>query len=739
MPNHNTLESMLEELSLEFVLADISDPDTFKPMLHILKNFFKTAKNHGFSELAEDAARAGKIAKAIIEGTTSDIDNQFDSLNLIISEMKSFLHLATQMPEKKSDITKGTGYQKTETDLIKNDSKNNLSVEPEKTPLNKSDTENHLEESALIHPGTLPSYLNLEDFAEFLSMQTTNLANMETLILNIEKNRDLDFSRGEIKRIFHTAKGEAGFLGLKDVEAVCHRAEDLMSSDELLSNSVDLLLSVKDWLEATFMLYSGKASSADNIPDTDYLLDLLDRHKNSLSSDYENENNFAEKLHKISDKKTTDSIDEEKTLETVPEELSGKKPASGKPSEPQQFSPVIAESINVDASRLDRLVEMIGEIAIAESMITQSREITKNLSSDLLRALNTLHKTTRELQTLGLGLRMVPLKATFSRMERVVRDLSRKVNKKIRFVMTGENTELDKNLVEKLGDPLIHIIRNSVDHGIEVDEMQRLDAGKPETATIEIRAFHKGGHLFIEVEDDGRGIDQERLMDKAKKSGLISEDADIFNIDKAFLMNLVFHPGLSTATKITDVSGRGVGMDVVKKSIESCRGKVSITSTSGKGTICTIKLPLTLSIIDGLVIRVAQEHYVIPTLSVVTSMKVRKEQVSKIFQTNETITTLGTILPLFRLSKLFDIKGNTSSLPWEGIVVIVEDNGMQTALLADELLGKQNTVIKSMGPGMENIKGVSGATIMPDGRVSLILDVSGIVELSHSDFNGKQA
>ncbi len=287
--------------------------------------------------------------------------------------------------------------------------------------------------------------------------------------------------------------------------------------------------------------------------------------------------------------------------------------------------------------------------------------------------------------------------------------------------------------MDKLGDPLIHIVRNSVDHGIEENPSQRVDAGKPETAAIELRAFHKGGYLYIEVEDDGRGIDRQRLFEKAQSNGLIRSDVEMSSLDNDNLLNMVFHPGLSTAKKVTDVSGRGVGMDVVKKSIEACKGKVTISSPEGKGTTCTIKLPLTLSIIDGLVIRVAAEQYVIPTLSVVTSLKIKKEEVSSVLEQGEMINALGSLIPLFRLSKLFRLEGTTASMPWEGIIVVVEDNGMKTALLADELIGKQNTVIKNLELGMEDVKGISGATVMPDGRVSLILDIAGIVELSKNN------
>lgn len=726
MSDQTALESILEEISLEFVLSDISDPDSFAELLPLLKKFFQTAKSLSLSELAEDAKRAGKIIKSIVDQTCTDVENQFDSLNLIISEMKSFLHIIiAQMPD----------HNETEYSEKKE-------ISPAPPP-----------ESALIHPGELPSYLNLEDFAEFLSFQKDTLNEMETLILAIEKNENRTFAQGELKRLFHTTKGESGFLGLKDVERICHKAEDLMETRHF-EKIVDVLLSVKDWLEATFLIYSGRPAPPP--PAVETLLGLLnaahggggaegaaDTPSPRLEKGFDDTPIFSDQslllpepdslpspTHAGADMAKREDAGDSLSRASLPDPCENNllSPSSAPLSGPL---PLLGESINVDALRLDRLVEMIGEIAIAESMVTQSPEVMEKASAHLLRALNTLRKTTRELQTLGLSLRMIPLKSTFSRMERVVRDLARKTGKKVRFITAGEATELDKNLVDKLGDPLIHIIRNSVDHGIEEDLQQRIDAGKPETATIELRAFHKGGYLYIEVEDDGRGINRRRLIEKARVRGLIRNDAEEGGLDNDALLNLVFHPGLSTAGKITDVSGRGVGMDVVKKSIEACKGRVTLSSVQGKGTVCTIKLPLTLSIIDGLVIQVASEQYVIPTLSVVTSLKIKKQAVSNVLEKGEMINTLDSLIPLFRLSRLFNLGGSTVSHPWEGIIVVVEDNGLKTALLADELIGKQNTVIKNLGTGMEDIKGISGATIMPDGKVSLILDIAGIVELSH--------
>lgn len=729
IPERKVLAAILEDISLEFVLADTSDPATFSELLALLKHFFQAANQLNLSELAEDAKKAGKIVKKIMEqrepdhtsagneessslnfsGCISDTETLMDSLHLRISEMKSFLGFLTRSSEVSlqkgaatpsapdmqmvsTTIERVHGLNKSDYgyDLIEVESEQNIAVKTEESV--EADYESRREPEVLttciLHPGELPPFLNIEDFAEFLSLQKKSLESMEVLILDIERENNIAYAQRELKRLFHTTKGEAGFLGLKDVEKVCHRAEDLMDRENF-GNIVDLLLAVKDWLDSTYSLYAGNPGVA---PSAEKIIAMLDGEEKP----YQNQR----------------QPDSEESVTSI-------HPPS-----------IMAELINVDASRLDRLVNMIGELAIAESMVTQAPEIISIASSSLLRSLGSLHKITRELQSLGLTLRMVPLKSLFNRMERVVRDLARKTDKQIQFIVKGESTELDKTIVDRLGDPLIHLLRNSVDHGIEESVQQRVNGGKPERATIELRAFHKGGNLFIEVEDDGRGINRTKLKERAICQGIIDADTPE---DGEELLNLVFHPGVTTANKITDVSGRGVGMDVVKKSIESCRGKISISSAEGRGTTFSIRIPLTLSIIDGLVVRVSEERYVIPTLSVVTSLKVDKRQISNLFEKREMVSVIGKLMPLLRLNRLFQLSGGVEDT-CDGIIVVVEDSGLKVALLVDELIGKQNTVIKKLGTGMEDIKGLSGGTIMPDGKVSLILDIAGIVELSRISY-----
>jgi two-component system chemotaxis sensor kinase CheA len=320
---------------------------------------------------------------------------------------------------------------------------------------------------------------------------------------------------------------------------------------------------------------------------------------------------------------------------------------------------------------------------------------------------------------------MIPLKSTFQKMARLVRDVSAKVGKKVRLEISGEDTELDKTVIEEIGDPLVHIIRNSVDHGIEPQE-ERLTKGKPADGHIRLNAFHRSGNIVIEIEDDGKGLSKDKILRKAIEKGLVEENASLSDQQ---VYNLIFAAGFSTAEKVTDISGRGVGMDVVKKNIERLRGKVELTTEEGKGTKTIIKLPLTLAIIDGMIVQVGDEKYIVPMLSIEESIRPRKEDVSTVQQRGELINVRGDLLPMVRLHNLYNVKPKKTD-PWEALILIVEGEGQRCGILVDDLIGQQQIVIKSLGEQFHNVKGVSGSAILGDGRVGLILDVGGIMSIA---------
>jgi chemotaxis methyl-accepting protein methylase/two-component sensor histidine kinase/chemotaxis signal transduction protein len=361
---------------------------------------------------------------------------------------------------------------------------------------------------------------------------------------------------------------------------------------------------------------------------------------------------------------------------------------------------------------------MVGELVIAQSMVSQDLASFKNSDPRVERNIRHLDKITRELQDLSMSMRMVPVQGVFQKMARLVRDLSRKAGKEIELTIIGAETELDRNVVEAIADPLVHMVRNSIDHGIEPAE-ERVKARKSRVGQIELKAFHQGGNIVIQIQDDGKGLNREKILQKAIKNGIVKEGQDLSDEE---IYKLIFHAGLSTAEKITDISGRGVGMDVVRKNIESLRGRVEIKSEPGRGSTFSISLPLTLAVIDGQIVSVGKEKFIIPTISLVQSIRPTKDQISTIYGKGEMIQVRGELVPMVRLGFLFGIEAKHDD-PTEALVVIVADGKDRSCIMVDSLLGQQQVVIKSLGDYLGHIRGISGGAIMGDGNVSLILDI----------------
>jgi len=382
------------------------------------------------------------------------------------------------------------------------------------------------------------------------------------------------------------------------------------------------------------------------------------------------------------------------------------------------------EKIKVSTTKLDDLINMTGELAVAQLMIAEEVKRAAHTDSDLFRKVALQNKIVRELQELSMSMRMVPIQGAFQKMSRLVRDLSKKAGKNIQFIATGEETELDRNIVDKITDPLVHMMRNSVDHGIETPD-ERKQKGKPEQGKVRLSAYHQAGSIVIEIADDGRGLRREKLIKKAIEKGLISEHQELSD-DEAF--RLIFAAGLSTAEKVTDVSGRGVGMDVVRKNIESLGGKIDIRSVPDEGTTFIIRLPLTLAIIDGQIVTVGAQRYIVPINAIVGSVRPSADQISTIQNRGEVAMIRNELIPLVRMGRLFAVPDAVEN-PADALLVIVEESGRKCALMVDDLTGQQQVVIKNLS-GLGKIKGVSGGAIMGDGRISLILDIPGLIDLS---------
>ncbi|MDH4152389.1 MAG: chemotaxis protein CheA [Nitrospira sp.] len=386
-------------------------------------------------------------------------------------------------------------------------------------------------------------------------------------------------------------------------------------------------------------------------------------------------------------------------------------------------------SIRVDTAKIDKLINLVGELVITQSMLSDlGMRFEMGQLHVLLERMAELERNTREIQERVMSIRMLPIGTAFSRFPRLVRDLSAKAGKKIQLVLSGEETELDKTVIESIGDPLTHLVRNSADHGLEGPD-ERLDNNKPEVGTIRLNAFHAGGNICITVEDDGRGLNRDKIVAKAIKQGLVGENDKLTD---AQIWPLIFKPGFSTAEKITDVSGRGVGMDVVKRNIEALGGTVTIKTEQGKGTTFTLNLPLTLAIIEGMTVRIGQETYIVPLLSILESVQPKDGVVKTVVGKGELINVRGTYLPVIRLYEVFALTPE-HTVPTKAILLILETEGERVAVMVDEILGQQQVVIKSMEQNFRKVEGIAGATILGDGTVGFILDVRGLLEIARRD------
>ncbi|MEJ2573188.1 MAG: chemotaxis protein CheA [Gammaproteobacteria bacterium] len=408
----------------------------------------------------------------------------------------------------------------------------------------------------------------------------------------------------------------------------------------------------------------------------------------------------------------------------------GEKPASLAPERRGgQDRRAEGESIRVSTEKIDAIINMVGELVITQSMLSEMGVAMQGLNDAVLENLRDglaqLERNTRELQEGVMRIRMLPISFAFSRFPRLVHDLSSKLGKKVELKLTGEQTELDKTVMEKIGDPLVHLVRNALDHGIETADARR-EQGKPEVGQIHLNAYHQGGNIVIEVSDDGAGLNRPRIATRAQERGLVAEGEVL---DEERILDLIFDPGFSTANSISDVSGRGVGMDVVRRNIRDLGGNVEVRSRPGQGSCFTIRLPLTLAILDGQLVRVGNQVYVAPLVSIVESLQIRTDRVNAVAGGGEVYRLRDDYIPIMDLRRLFGIKAGDSALSG-GLLVVVEGEGKKLGMVVDDLLGQQQVVIKSLESNFRPVPCISGATILGDGTVALILDAGQLVNVA---------
>lgn len=536
----------------------------------------------------------------------------------------------------------------------------------------------------------------------FFEETSEHLASLETLLVGLDREQPDPEAMNAIFRAAHSIKGSAGTFGFPDMAAVTHDLETLLDKARkgelvLTEEIVDITLEARDVLLAQLDHHQGAAAVAQSV------VDSLCARVRALASG------------------TTSAVAEAAAAVEVVEV-----------EKPKAAVKVIeSSSIRVSVEKVDQLINLVGELVITQSMLALTEQSPLNDGSAdaerLLERLQQLERNTRELQETVMSIRMLPVSAVFNRFPRLVRDLAGKLDKQIELRTFGESTELDRGVIEKITDPLTHLIRNSVDHGIELPD-ERVAAGKPAKGILTLSAYHQGGSVVIKIQDDGKGFDRDRILAKARERKIPLSDTPT---DQE-IWNLIFAPGFSTADTVTDVSGRGVGMDVVRRNIENLGGRVDLQSAPGIGTTITIRLPLTLAIMDGMSVGIGEQNYIVPLTAIIESMRPLPKDLKSLVghdgSKGRLVLVRGEYLPLVALHEVFNIEPKSAE-PEKGILIIVDTESGRAALFVDELLGQRQVVIKSLESNYRKVPGISAATIMGDGSVSMILDVSEAVRL----------
>jgi two-component system, chemotaxis family, sensor kinase CheA len=577
---------------------------------------------------------------------------------------------------------------------------------------------------------------DLELLNEFCNEGRDLLHQVEQGVLVLEENPKHKDTLNQVFRAFHTFKGGAGFLGIAPIKHLAHQLESVLDAARRDQLSIDrevieVILAggdaLQQYVNAIDQQLKGQGLGQAILVPTAALLAraqacLDGKPWTPVTAP------VTAPVAVVPPPVVDLPVPEPVALAPVVVDTPVSAPKPTETDEPRSATPKavartepLAQFVKLDTRKLDALVDLVGELVIAQSMVVQHPGVQAPKDRDLERRLRQLSRITTDLQHNAMSMRMVPIRSVMQKMTRLVRDLATAQNKQVQLHLSGEDTELDRNIVEELADPLLHMMRNAVDHGIE-SPAERQAQGKSAQGTIHLQAAHQGGGILISIRDDGKGLDSAKILNKARQRGLIPADSVPSEKD---IYSLIFLPGFSTADSVTEISGRGVGMDVVRGGINQLRGRVDIDSVSGQGTTFNIFLPLTLAIIDGMLVGVGQERFIVPTLAIRESLRPQPGMVSTVQGKGEVISVRGKLIPLVRLSDKLGLPCVAQD-PCDGIVVVVDSGARHRALLVDSLIGKQEVVIKSLGDTFKHQKGMSGAAIMGDGRVALIIDPDAI-------------
>jgi two-component system chemotaxis sensor kinase CheA len=581
--------------------------------------------------------------------------------------------------------------------------------------------------------------------ARFTGECADSCDSIEKAVLGMDTKQANPEAINAIFRYVHTMKGNSGFFGYAHLESVCMGLESTLDEARKAKHPVGdalagMIISTVDQIRASLstvaIIAAGNAAEHPKIQATS------PDDSTKKNAQYRPIGEILIDMGVIKDEAMQDALNEQErpigeilvqkglvNRDSVDKALKIQKDSAhgntGGNAGGESVSDIVRKEIRVDTSKLDKLFELVGELITAESMLINSAGAQATEQDNFMKAFANLNKISREIQETSMMIRMIPLDGLFQKMTRLVRDLSKKMDKPVNFHVSGQDTEMDKNVIEQISDPLVHILRNAIDHGIETKE-ERAKTGKSEMGTVNMNARYEGSDIWISVKDDGAGIDRNVILAKAAEKGLLKVDPASLTDKEAY--SFIFEPGFSTAKIVSEVSGRGVGLDVVKKNLETIRGKIDIKTVPGQGTEFILAIPLTMAIIDGITVRAGKNHYSIPLSDIIEFFKINKNQIAHTDKNGETINIRTEFLPLIRIHELFGICDAVTDAN-EGIIIVVQNNGKKACLLIDEVIGNQQIVVKSLSGYLGKVAGISGCSILGDGSVSFIIDTGKLISM----------
>jgi two-component system chemotaxis sensor kinase CheA len=707
-------ESLLQEIATELAFLTPARLDGLSQVADVLAQLGKEAATQSLTEVQQELAGSLALCRQALASQAGLTQTELDGLQASFERQSNALYLAKPAPQQ--------------------------------VQLQALD-------SVVSAHGEASFVLGLDDDLELLNEFCNEgrdlLHQVEQGVLVLEENPKHKDTLNQVFRAFHTFKGGAGFLGIDPIKQLAHQLESVLDAarrDQLSIGRevIEVILAggdaLQQYVNAIDLQLKGQGRGQAIVVPTSALLAraqaCLEGKPPPTASAQAPTGPMAAEVVVPDLVQLAPQVSEispppqPEALGSLDEDVQVSSPRSS-PAETDASSTAtpkavartesLAQFVKLDTRKLDALVDLVGELVIAQSMVVQHPGVQARQDRDLERRLRQLSRITTDLQHNAMSMRMVPVRSVMQKMTRLVRDLATVQNKQVQLHLSGEDTELDRNIVEELADPLLHMMRNAVDHGIE-SPAERQAQGKSAQGNIHLQAAHQGGGILISIRDDGKGLDSAKILSKARQRGLIPVDSVPSEKD---IYSLIFLPGFSTAERVTEISGRGVGMDVVRGGINKLRGRVDIDSVPGQGTTFNIFLPLTLAIIDGMLVGVGQERFIVPTLAIRESLRPQPGMVSTVQGKGEVISVRGKLIPLVRLSDKLGLPCVAQD-PCDGIVVVVDSGARSRALLVDSLIGKQEVVIKTLGDTFKHQKGMSGAAIMGDGRVALIIDPDAI-------------